>query len=260
MTEAGSLPAQLRTRRQPFGGLGSAVTFLTIVPLRLRHATDLNAAARWFPVVGAAIGAIAGGVFWATGEPLGSGPVAVLATAIMVVVTGGIHLDGLADTADALGVRSDRARRLEVMRDPRLGTFGTLVLAFWLLLMSTALARLTGEDALRTLIAAAAASRLSAVLHAVLAPSARHDGLGAAFEVDLLTVVVASVSAVVLVTAATGTADAAVAALVIAVAVALGVTAWARTALGGRTGDTLGATVALAEMFACVALGAIATG
>jgi adenosylcobinamide-GDP ribazoletransferase len=252
------LPARLRARRDVFSGLGFALTFLTIVPLRLRHAASPSAGARWFPLVGAAVGAAAGGVFWAARGPLGSGPAAVVATAILVVATGGIHLDGLADSADGLGSRGDRAHRLEVMRDPRLGTFGALALGVWLLLMATALPRLAGLDALRTLIAAGAVSRWSAVLHATLAPPARPDGLGAAFQVDRASVVVGSVSAAAVVFAASDAADGAIAALVIAMAVALGSTAWAHRALGGRTGDTLGATVALTEALAVVALGAIA--
>jgi adenosylcobinamide-GDP ribazoletransferase len=88
----------------------------------------------WFPFVGAAIGLAVGGVWWSTGKewtPLVAAGLAVMAD---VVLTGFLHLDGLADTADGLVPPMDRARRLEVLHDPAVGAFGAVALVLVLLL------------------------------------------------------------------------------------------------------------------------------
>jgi adenosylcobinamide-GDP ribazoletransferase len=239
--------------RRPLAGLGPAVTFLTIVPVRLREPLPaLGAAAAWFPVVGAAVGALAGGIDYVLVPSLGPLVAAVLAVAVLVLVTGALHQDGLADCADGLGVRGDRARRLAVMRDPAVGSFGVLALGLWLVLMIAALAGFARDDAWRALIAAAAVGRWAALLHAAAAPPARADGLGAGFVVPPAAVVVATVPAsLAAVVAGLG---GGVAALASALVVAGLVTRWSRVNLGGRTGDTLGATVALTEAAALTVL------
>src|SRR2546427_671532 len=105
----------------------AALAFLTILPVRPRgDPAALGRAAAWFPAVGALVGLAAGGA-WVAAEPaLGSAVAGVLALVVLVVLTGALHQDGLADCADGLGVRGDRARRLAVMRDPSIGAFGAL--------------------------------------------------------------------------------------------------------------------------------------
>ncbi|MCA1656570.1 MAG: adenosylcobinamide-GDP ribazoletransferase [Actinobacteria bacterium] len=224
-----------------------AVSFLTVFPVRLRgEARDLGAAVAWFPVVGGLIGAIAGAVRAGATPLVGREPASVLAAATLVAVTGALHQDGLADCADGLGVRGDRERRLEVMRDPAIGVFGALALVVWTLLMVTGLDRLDSGSSVRALIAAAAVGRWAALLHARLAPPARPDGLGAGFGVGSVGLVVASVIAVAVASLLLGIGGG-LAALAGAATVALLVTRWARRSLRGRTGDTLGATVALVE-------------
>ncbi len=231
-----------------------AVAFLTIVPVRLRgEAPPLGAAAAWFPAVGALVGALSAAVGYLARPILGPGVAAILAVTVLVVITGALHQDGLADCADGLGARGDRQRRLATMRDPAIGTFGALALLLWLLLLVTALARFDREAALRALVTAVAAGRWAAVVHAELASPARRDGLGAEFTVGgaAITLATASVATVaVLVVGVVG----ALIALVAATTVAVLVTAWSRASLGGRTGDTLGATVALGEVAVVVAL------
>jgi len=231
-----------------------AVAFLTIVPVRLvGPAPPLGAAAAWFPVVGAAIGALAGGVAYAAALALGPGVAAVLAVTVLVLTTGGLHHDGLADCADGLGVRGDRERRLAVMRDSSIGTFGALALLLSLLLFVAALGGLDREPALRALVVAAALGRWAVLVHAVSARPARPDGLGASFTVGAVAFALASAAAVggALVLAGVGRG---LAVLAVAGAVALMISGWSRTALGGRTGDTLGATVVLAEVAVVLAL------
>ncbi len=226
-------------------GLARAFSFLTVLPVpRPEHRADTGAA--WFPLVGAAVGAAAGGLLLLAEPLFGATVAAVLGVGALVILTGGLHQDGLADCADGLGVRGDRARRLEVMRDPSTGAFGALALIGWALLLVTALGSLEREEAFGALVAAGALGRWSCLLHGIATPSARRDGLGAAFlptpwALAVATVLAAAVLAIVGI--AEGVAAAAAAAVV------AGVTSvWARRTLGGRTGDTIGATVALAEV------------
>ncbi len=243
--------------RRAADGLVFAVTFLTVLPLRLRGGHDGAAAApAWFPLVGAAVGLAGGGVFAAAHGPLGASVAAVLALATLVALTGALHQDGLADCADGLGVRGDRDRRLAVMRDPANGTFGTLALVVWALLFTTTLERLGTAEAVGALALAGATGRLAALLHARWTPSARADGLGAAFSPTGAAGLVAALTTACLTVAAGVASLGATAALAPALGAittfALG--GWTRRTLGGRTGDTLGATVVLAELVSLIGI------
>ena len=232
--------------RRPLAGLALAMSFLTIVPVRLREPVpSLGAAAPWFPVVGAGIGTVAGGIAYVAEPSLGPLVAAVLAVVVLVVVTGALHQDGLADCADGLGVRGDRLRRMEVMRDPAVGTFGVLALGLWLLVVVAATAGFERDDVWRALLAATATGRWAALLHAAAARPARRDGLGAAFAVGPVAVGVATIpAAAAALVAGIGSGLGALAAGALVAAL---VTRWSRTQLGGRTGDTLGAVVVLTE-------------
>jgi adenosylcobinamide-GDP ribazoletransferase len=255
---------------RPWDGLIAAITFLTIVPLRPPARADgadagLASASAWFPVVGAAVGGIAGGVRLLGGSALGGSVSTVLAMIVLVLLTGALHQDGLADTADGLGVRvpagiagaagvaAGRERRLAVMRDSATGVFGALALIAWALLLFTTLASLDGHHALRALVIACALARWAALVHAAATSPARADGLGAALRVGHLALAVATAFAAIAALAVGGLVAGA-AALATAAAVAGLSVLFARRALGGRTGDTLGATVAIAEVVVCVVL------
>ncbi len=110
--------------------LRTATAFMTRLPVGAPEGGDLAAACWAFPVAGLLIGAIAGGLLaaaWTFGAP----PLvaALLALAAMAALTGALHEDGLADTADGLGGGSPE-RKLEIMRDSRVGAFGVLALVF----------------------------------------------------------------------------------------------------------------------------------
>jgi adenosylcobinamide-GDP ribazoletransferase len=202
-------------------------------------------------VVGALVGLAAGAARFGADHPLGTTVAAVLAVIVLVTLTGALHQDGLADLADALGVRGGRDRRLEVMRGSTLGAFGVLALVLWALLLVAALSALPRHRAIETLVIAAALGRWAAVLHAAVVPPARPDGLGAAFSPGphgVLTATALAATVIVLEplpAAASLIAAAITAAVVGAIAVRL---------IGGRTGDTLGATVALTEAVVCLVL------
>jgi adenosylcobinamide-GDP ribazoletransferase len=237
-----------------------AVAFLTVLPVRRRgEAAGLDAAAVWFPAVGALVGATAGGVRAGADGLVGPSTSAVLAAATLVGLTGALHQDGLADCFDGLGIRGDRARRLEVMRDSAIGVFGVLALLVWMLLVVTALAGLDTGEAVRALVLACVVGRWAALLHAVLASPARTDGLGASFGVGPAALGLATVTTLAgaVLLAGVGRGLAVVAA---ALLLTFALTGWSRATLGGRTGDTLGAAVALTEVVVLLVLLGFATG
>jgi adenosylcobinamide-GDP ribazoletransferase len=258
--------AATSTAHRPWSGLAQAIAFLTIVPVpaaafgtSASMEVGLSSAAAWFPVVGAAVGALVGGVRLLCGEVLGATVATVLAMIVLVIVTGALHQDGLADTADGLGVRGaagaagTRARRLEVMRDSATGVFGALALIAWALLLLTTVASFDGDRALRALVVACALARWAALAHAAATPPARADGLGASLRVGVPALGVATALSVIGALAIGGLVAGAAAVGTAAVVTGLSVV-FARRTLGGRTGDTLGATVAIAEVAVCVVL------
>jgi adenosylcobinamide-GDP ribazoletransferase len=240
-----------------FGGLLGALAFLTILPLpkRLANAVapELDSALPWFPVIGAAVGAAAGGIRAGFDPLVGHGPSTVLAMIALVVLTGALHYDGLADTADGLGVRGDPVRRLAAMRDSAIGAFGVLALVGWALLLFTALEPPSSAQTLKALIAAGAMSRLALIIQGFGARPARVDGLGAAFDVHIGVLVIGAVVTAAIMLAAAGPWHGFVS-LVVGVIAAVLMTLFVRHAFAGRTGDTLGAGAAVAEVAVCVTL------
>jgi adenosylcobinamide-GDP ribazoletransferase len=178
---------------------------------------------------------------------MAAAPATVLALASAVLVTGALHEDGLADTADALGVRADRARRLEVLRDPRLGTFGVSALGLALLFSYAALEPLRVSECARALVVAHCLARYSPLLQSRLAPAARRDGSGVLLHTSLLALLLATVLAAA-VALGLGRPAPGGAAFGAAVIVTAGSALLARSALGGTTGDTFGAGAKAVEL------------
>jgi adenosylcobinamide-GDP ribazoletransferase len=166
-----------------------AIEFLTIV--RLRRTADLDPrtvgeSLTWFPVVGLLIGLSLAGADWLLHrvfpieyrESLGIPLIMLLG----VVLTGALHLDGLADTADGLFGGRTRQQRLEIMKDSRIGTFGVVAVFFALLLTYTSLAALFPEERRVALLCVPIISRYTMVVAVTLFPSARPAGLGKMFH------------------------------------------------------------------------------
>jgi len=114
-----------------------ALSFLTVLG---RAAEPNERTLSWFPLVGMAVGAVVGSVWWLAGRIWPAAVAAVVAVAVDAAVTGCLHLDGLADAADGLLPAVSRARRLEIMADPRIGAFGAVALVVVLSFRVTALA------------------------------------------------------------------------------------------------------------------------
>jgi adenosylcobinamide-GDP ribazoletransferase len=235
------------------------VCFLTRLPAAGRIVLgpdDVGRAGVFFPLAGAAIGALVGVVASSLDGRLSAVLAAAIAVALEVLLTGAIHLDALADTADGLGAGT-RERALEVMRDPAVGAFGAVAVGLSLLVKTAGVAAVAaGPEPVVALAAVFAVSRAAPVALAWALPYAHPvAGSGAA-----LTTAAPGWPAAALVLAAGG----AIAALglrgvwlVLAGAVAAVVAGVvARRRLGGVTGDVLGASVELTALLALVAAAA----
>jgi adenosylcobinamide-GDP ribazoletransferase len=236
--------------------LAFAIAFLTRVPLPARleaGAREVGRAMLFFPAVGAALGALLAAAGLALSRALPLPLAAVLVVALGTAVTGALHLDGLADTADGLGGGRDAEHALRIMRDHAVGTYGAAALALALLVKAAAIAALLGRPgAAAWLPVAGALSRWVIVPVARFAPSARPDGLGAsvAAHVGPLEVVGATVLALGLTFGLSGVQGVAACATVAVAGAALAEVC--RRRIGGMTGDTLGATGELAEALVLV--------
>ena len=236
-----------------------AALFLTRFPIRLDGTAtmrDLAAAVYAFPLVGAAVGLL-GGLAFAVATWLGlpSLPAALLAIVAMLLATGALHEDGLADTADGLGAGTDRARALEIMGDSRIGSFGALALLLSVLARLIALAPMWDpREVTLVLVAAGMTSRALMPVVMLLQPSARAEGLAAAAGTPqplrvMLGAFLAIAGAVLLLPL-----PMAVTALAASAVIALAFAAWLGNRLGGCTGDTLGAVQQIAEIVFLLAI------
>jgi adenosylcobinamide-GDP ribazoletransferase len=237
--------------------LAAAVTLLTRIPIGARIAVDEADIARslaWLPLVGVGLGGAVALAGRALEGRLDDGPTAVLIVAAWAFATGAIHLDGLADSADALGGH-DRQRRLAIMRDPRLGTFGVLALMFVVVLKISLVAAVLARGHHLWLLAIPAIARAAASALSATLPYAREEGTGAALvtgvpRAERLAVALATAVIVALACARLR----GLIAIVAAALVALAIGRFARRRIGGVTGDVLGATIELAECAALLAL------
>lgn len=169
--------------RQVVDDIALCLVFFTRLPLPVFDFRGRSlAAAIWAaPIAGLVVGLI-GAIVFATAERFGlaMGPAAALALVATVLTTGCLHEDGLSDVADGFGGGKSRGRKLEIMRDSRIGAYGAMALGLSLLIRWSALSEFVDPtQALFALLAAHAASRglLGAFMH--LLPSARVDGLSA---------------------------------------------------------------------------------
>ena len=226
----------------------SALGFLTILPVPKNSFRDDGSQILYFPLIGLLIGILLCGVdrllFLNTDTALR----AIVDVLFLAGVSGALHLDGLADSADGLFAHRSRNRALEIMKDPRMGVMGALTVFFCLLLKIAGIASLNGTGYMVWLLAAPACARASQVAGLVFMDYARKvDGKSSPFfqkgKYRMLTLIMIPIALPFYLGVQTG---------IVALAVFLGVTTlllyFFKQKLGGMTGDTLGATTEIIEI------------
>ncbi len=229
----------------------AAFQFLTILPVKTNFTSQqLGRASAYFPVVGAIIGLVLAGINYLLKMILPGAAVNIILIALLVLFSGGLHLDGLADTMDGMARHRTPERRLEIMRDSRIGSFAAIGVALVLLMEYVFLNSIPGNLMFATLIVAPTLSRWAMVNAIFVYPYARLEGLGTSFKEGVswrqfvIASVVSLIPAVVLFK---------MAGVVIMAGVWITVTIAAiylKNQLRGLTGDTYGAINELATSIA----------
>ena len=259
MNDMSSPPSENTWKIRPFAETVAALRFLTRLPIPFVRTLDLPPLAeamRFFPLAGAIIGAIISAVLIGAnmlGVP--SLLAAALALAVGVLITGALHEDGLADVADGFGGGRTREVRLEIMRDSRIGTYGTIALCLTFIARAAIYETLSGAQPLTVLallVGAAAFSRSLIVDLLWATRPARSDGLSVyagrpgkrSALFSLLTGGIGAAIAGGLVLSP----EIAVIAIIAAGIVLAGMRALAMRQIGGQTGDVCGAVQVLTEL------------
>ncbi len=226
----------------------SFLTLLPVAPTARASPREVAASFGWFPLIGFAIGGLLAIEDRLLTPIFMPGLRAVLIVATLAAITGGLHLDGLADTADALAARKDREHALEILRDSRIGVFGTLALIFVLALKCVAIASLPGSRRAAALYVAPGLARWAMVAVSQRITYLREPGAGSALLSDrggsyFMLASTIAVLALIPITAWW------VCAAVLAAALTTSWLRWFyRRWLGGVTGDLIGAAGELVEV------------
>jgi adenosylcobinamide-GDP ribazoletransferase len=241
-----------------FTELQLAFSFLTILPvIDTRPASEDAVAAsfRWFPIVGFILGAALVGEDWLLAHVFAQVIRSVLIVLSLTVITGAVHLDGLADTADAFGAGRDRDRALDILRDSRVGTFGASAIFFDLTLKILALSTLAGNRRVAALLVAPMLARWAMLfIVATGLPYLRSSGAGSTLLtgcagrggcpyriVTFFTFIIAILVGGPI-------------ALAVVAVVVFAIRAFYRRWLGGVTGDLIGACGELVEIAVLVTM------
>ena len=236
-------------------GFLAALRFLTIIPLMGRREVSPEEVGRsivYFPLVGVIIGLILVGLNWLLGLLLPSAVVNVLLVVSLVVISGGLHLDGLVDTCDGIGGHKTVAERWRVMDDSRAGAFGIIGVCLLLLVKYVALNNVPDSRLMPTLLLMPVISRWAMVYAVFAYPYAKPSGLGKVFKqgASWPRFVVAT-----LITLAVAVILAPLAGLVIMFGIwiiAMATAFYLKGKFGGLTGDTYGAINEVAEVLVLI--------
>lgn len=161
----------------------AAFQFLTLLPIKRDFSAEqVGRSSVYFPIVGLVIGLVLVGLDWGLGFILPAAVVNVLLVAALAIFSGGLHLDGLADTLDGMAAHRTPDERLTIMKDSRIGGFGAIGLALFLLIEYVTLNNIPATVKMQVLILAPVLSRWAMVNSIFVYPYARPDGLGKAFK------------------------------------------------------------------------------
>ncbi len=228
-----------------------AFSFLTIIPAygsRVAEEKDMANSLYFYPLVGLLIGGfLALMAFVSNFLSLGLGGDALIVI-IWIVLTGGLHMDGLMDTADGLFSGRDRERKLEIMKDSRVGAMGVIALAAVVLLKFSFLATLPFEHKIWALIIAPAVGRAAMVYSVLYFPYARlKPGLGKCFGENAGKEKFLGAAAITLVAAFIAAGIMGVVLVVASLFIAVIIAKWIEWIIGGQTGDTYGTLCEVSE-------------
>jgi len=248
--------------------LRTAVSLFTVIPVGRDAQLDEGEAARavlWMPVVGLLLGLAGAGVMLGVDAGGSAGPRrllgAALAVALVALLTGGLHLDGLADTADGLGSRRAAADALAIMRRSDVGPMGVAALVLVLLIQVAALAAGPSASMGAAAFVLAQVTGRVAVVVATGSPAARTGGFGALVAGQttarartlIVTALGCAVAAAGLASHGAGLAAAGLAATVVGLLAGTALQQMAQRRLGGMTGDVFGAIVEVSAATVLVA-------
>ncbi len=247
----------------------TCLRFATRLPVPARPGEDAHAApdfataARAMPLAGLTVGLIGGlAMVLAGAAALPAAGVALIGLATSALVTGALHEDGLADVADGFGGGRTRERKLDIMKDSRVGTFGVLALLFAIGLQAAALAGIVAAHGAlaggAAFLAAATLSRAAMLWPMIRLPSARADGASASVgrpsrEAGATAAGIAALVAAVILLPSAGI-GAMLAALMATIVGGVVMTALAERHIGGQTGDVIGATQQVSQIAILLAL------
>lgn len=239
--------------------LARSVAFLSRIPVPdrffLGQSGSFSRAVRAFPLAGALIALVPALVLYTLSQTGDALVTSVITLSLMVLVTGALHEDGLADAADGLGGGRDREHALAIMKDSRIGSYGVvaMLISFSLRIASlAALARFDSSLSAVSILAAASVSRSVMIWHWSALPPARTNGVAVAIGAPErasrnLALLIGGVMGLVFIASHLGFLVAIFAILVSATAGQI-FTGFVRRKLGGHTGDTIGATQQVSEI------------
>lgn len=243
--------------------IAAAFMLLTRIPINWNKISpdqppDLNRCLWVYPVVGLVVGSIGAGIYFAAIKlSIPQYPAIILCLIAMILTTGAFHEDGLADVMDGFGGGGSKDKKLEIMRDSRIGTYGGLALLLSIILKFTSLINFSDFQLMITVIIGAVVSRLMILLTLLMLQPARKDSLstiagipshGSIITAGIITIITTLFFLDFIVT-------------VIVILVALLITAlFARTSykqVGGYSGDVLGAVQQISEVSIFITLAAV---
>lgn len=229
-----------------------ALQLLTRFPIRIKATIsdqNIGHSLLYYPVAGTLIGVILSAVLLTLHSHTSSLLLAALILACWVIITGALHLDGLADSADAwLGGFGDRQRTLDIMKDPRCGPAAVVVLIIVLLLKLAALEYIITNQQWDTIFIACIFSRTMLLPLFLTTPYVRENGLGSIVANHLPRLPAWWITGGVLILLITLSGLTTMASIIVAIAIWLYIRHMMTSRIGGMTGDTAGATVEIMEL------------
>ncbi len=237
-----------------------ALQFLTIIPVRIKRRfgeRELAQSMFFFPFVGIVLGLVLAGVQQAASLVFTAQVTSIMLVTVLAVLTGGLHLDGVADTADALFSGKDRNEKLRIMKDSRIGAMGAAATALTVLMKAALVASIPGAIVVPTLILFPAAGRCGQLLPALIYRYARGEVSTGSFITNLSLGIVLPAVFLTTVIAAGLLQLTGICGLTVVFVAATVAGKFVAAKLGGMTGDTLGAVNEGCEI---VFLGAICAG